>query len=260
MEWGTVSIARLIGMLFTFIVSVGLPILVAVILRRKMKAKTSAFFVGCGIFIGFALISEQIMHTLVLIFLGEILLSNVVLYGLYGGLAAALFEETGRYFAMRLGRKTWNEADMLMYGVGHGGAEAIIVVGIGSISNFISSIMINNGSIQKTFSVIDPTLQEVTFDQLSALWQTPAIEFYLGGIERILALLLQICLSVLVYQSVKTGRKLDFAKAFFLHAAVNFLIVVSASVIPAWAVELELLVVVLAIAKYVSKTYHVDTV
>ena len=47
---------------------------------------------------------EQLMHSLVLLKMGPVskaLSENLWLYALYGGLAAGLFEETGRYLTMR---------------------------------------------------------------------------------------------------------------------------------------------------------------
>ena len=46
------------------------------------------------------------------------------LYAVYGGLMAALFEETGRYSAMRFLVKPMDFPNAFMYGAGHGGVEA----------------------------------------------------------------------------------------------------------------------------------------
>ena len=260
MEWGTVSTASIIGMLFTLLVSVGLPIILMILLRIKTRARISTFFIGCGIFIGFALILEQILHKIVLTAAGSILQSNIFLYGLYGGLAAALFEEAGRFIAMKFCmKKSLDKGNALMYGVGHGGVEAFLVVGLTSINNLLISIMINSGAIQLTMSQLEPSLQETTYEQLKALWQLPAYQFYLGGVERILAIILQICLSVFVYQAVKTGKKKFLAGAFLLHFIVDFLTVVAAGLgLPVWAVELEVLVVVAVIAGFTVKLYQTD--
>ena len=61
-EWGTVSIASMLGMMITLIIAVGLPVILLTLVYKKTKAKISSFFIGCGIFVLFALILEQIMH------------------------------------------------------------------------------------------------------------------------------------------------------------------------------------------------------
>ncbi len=73
---------------------------------------------------------------------GEALTGSVILYAVYGGLMAALFEETGRYIAMRFLVKPMDFPNAFMYGAGHGGVEAMLLCGVASISN-IASVMIN---------------------------------------------------------------------------------------------------------------------
>lgn len=260
MEWGTVSTASIVGIIFTLAVSVGLPVILAILVRIKTRARISVFFIGCGIFVGFALILEQILHVIVLTATGSLLQRNIFLYGLYGGLAAALFEETGRFIAMKFCmKKCLDKGNALMYGVGHGGVEAIIIAGLTSINNLIYSIMINSGSIRQTMSLLEPSVQDALYSQIQALWQLPAYQFYLGGVERILAIVLQICLSVFVYKSVKTGNKKFWAGAFLLHFIVDFITVVTAGLgLPTWAVELEVLVMVAVVASFTVKLYKAD--
>ena len=72
---------------------------------------------------------------------------NLWLYALYGGLAAGLFEETGRYLTMRfLMKGKWTRENALMYGAGHGGLEAVLILGMASVNNLLYSVMINTGS------------------------------------------------------------------------------------------------------------------
>lgn len=257
MIWGTVSGASMAGMVISLLLSVGLPIFLCIFIYKKTKAWVPAFFIGCGIFIGFAMILEQICHAIVLMLTGSVLQDNIWLYGLYGGLAAALFEETGRWIAMKFClKKHLTRESALMYGAGHGGIEAFLILGMSSMSNLITAAMINGGLMEKTMSALEPAQQELSYHQLSVLWTTPAYQFYLAPVERISAIALQIALSILVYSAVKTGRKLHLAAAFGLHFAVDFLTVVCASEVPAWALELGLLVVVAGICVVVYRQVY----
>lgn len=259
MEWGTISAASIIGILFSVIVSIGLPIALGIVVYKKTHARISACFIGAGIFVVFALILEQILHVIILA-VNPTLQSRTVLFGLYAALAAALFEETGRFVAMKFFmKKSLNKGDALMYGVGHGGVEAILLVGLTYVNNLIISIMINTGSIQLTMSQMEPALQETTYQQLQALWQTPAYHFYMAGVERISAIVLQICLSVLVYKCVKTGQKKFLAGAFLLHFIVDFVTVITAGFgLPVWAVEIEVVVIVVIVVWGVARIYRKD--
>ena len=259
MEWGTISAASIIGMLFSLIISIGLPITLGIVVYKKTHARISACFIGAGIFVVFALILEQILHVIILA-VNPTLQSQTVLFGLYAALAAALFEETGRLVAMKFFmKKSLDKGDALMYGVGHGGVEAILLVGRTYVNNLIISIMINTGGIQLTMSQMEPALQETTYQQLQALWQTPAYHFYMAGVERISAIVLQICLSVLVYKCVKTGQKKFIAGAFLLHFIVDFVTVVTAGYgLPMWAVEIEVIVIMAIVAWGVARIYKED--
>ena len=260
MEWGTVSAASMAGMVFTLLVSVGLPVVLGIMIYKKTHARVSSCFIGAGIFVVFALILEQILHAVVLGFTGTVIRDNIFLYALYGGLAAALFEEMGRLVAMKYCmKKNLDKGNALMYGVGHGGAESILIVGLVYVNNLITSVMINTGGIQLTMAQLDPALQEASYQQLQQLWRLPAYGFYLAGVERVSAVVLQICFSVLVYKSVKTRQKKSFAGAFLLHFLVDFVTVVTAgNGVPSWAVELEVAVMTAVIAFGVAKIYRHD--
>ena len=250
MIWGTVSGASMVGMVISLLLSVGLPIFLGIFIYKKTKAWVPAFFIGCGFFVGFAMILVT----------GDVIRDNIWLYAIYGGLAAALFEECGRWIAMKFClKKHLTLENALMYGAGHGGIEAFLILGMSSMSNLLTAAMINGGLMEKTMTALEPAQQEVTYHQLSVLWTTPAYQFYLAPVERISAIALQIALSILVYSAVKTGRKLHLAAAFGLHFTVDFLTVVCASTIPTWALELGLLMVVAVICVAVYKLAYVSS-
>ena len=247
MIWGTVSGASMVGMVISLLLSVGLPIFLCIFIYKKTKAWVPAFL-------------EQICHAIVLTVTGSVIRDNLWLYAIYGGLAAALFEECGRWIAMKFClKKHLTRENALMYGAGHGGIEAFLILGMSSMSNLLTAAMINGGLMEKTMTALEPAQQEVTYHQLSVLWTTPAYQFYLAPVERISAIALQIALSILVYSAVKTGRKLQLAAAFGLHFAVDFLTVVCASTIPTWALELGLLMVVAVICVAVYKLAYVSS-
>ncbi len=251
MEWGTVSMASMAGMVFSLIVSMGLPVVLAVLFSRKFKGQLITIFVGAGTFIFFAMILEQLLHAVVLSAAGTALTSNIFLYALYGGLAAALFEETGRYIAMRFFMKNnLNRANALMYGVGHGGVEAIMLMGMVSVNNLVTSTMINSGSINAAMAQLDAATAQLTYEQLTALWQTPAFMFYMGGVERVSALVLQIGLSLFMFRAVRNGRRNCLLLAFGVHFLVDFLTVIASDFLPTLAVEMALVVISAAVIWY----------
>ncbi|MDD3252132.1 MAG: YhfC family glutamic-type intramembrane protease [Lachnospiraceae bacterium] len=227
-----VPMGNIAGIVFSLIVAWGLPTALCVVLYRKLKASLPAFFLGCATFFLFALVLEQLLHTLVIFKLGpvsEALKNNIWLYALYGGLAAGVFEETGRYLAMRFFlKKNLTKENALMYGAGHGGMEAILILGIPSINNLVSSILLNSGGFVSALAE-DANAQQV-MESLMPLGTLPAWQFFLGGAERIIAVALHLALSLLVYRAVKEpAKKGFFVLAILLHAAVDAMVVLIAN-------------------------------
>lgn len=264
MNFQTVPIMSIIGMIFSLIISIGLPIvlLIVALKKNKGKAKISSFFIGCGTFILFAMILEQLFHFIVLSLTGgvsdSVIKSDPLLLGLYGALVAALFEETGRFLAMKfVMKKNLTKENALTYGIGHGGIEAIIVVGLLNINNLVLSLMINSGAIEKLIAETPGISASVI--GADALLTTQSLDFFMGGIERITAVILHICLSVFVYYAVKHRKPAYLLLAYALHTAVNFIAVIAANALPVLIVEAILLGEVLIVAYFAIKLYRKDS-
>ena len=232
----TVPTASVVLIIVVLVLAFAIPILLAVWLHRKKGAHAVPFFVGCAVFLVFALVLESLMHQLVLNVspAGPVIMGNIWLYALYGGLAAGVFEETGRFVAMKwlLKKHRANDANALMYGAGHGGFECMMILGLTMVNNLIYSLLINSGGVEALYSLLattpgmDPALMETAKAQLDsavvALTTTPAWIFPLGLVERIFAITLQLSFSVLVWFAVKTpGKGWLFPLAIVLHAVVD---------------------------------------
>lgn len=252
----TVSTASMAGMVFTLVLSIGVPVAALIFFKKKTGGKISSALLGSAIFIIFALLLESILHAAVVGAFGEAITGNPWMYALYGGLAAGLFEETGRLLAMRFMMKnSLTKENALLYGVGHGGAEAIVIGGLTYISNIALAILINQQGVAALLATVEESLQDQALTQLSALWTTPAYSFYLGGVERLAAFVLQICLSLLVYRAVREGKVSLFLLAVALHFLVDAGSVLLSGVAPAIAVEAVLVIVACAFALWTFSWY-----
>lgn len=219
-----VSTMTQVGIYFSLIVAVGLPIVLAVLARKKLHSKIWPLFVGAAVFVLFALVLEQAIHMQVLKgAAGEKIMGSAVLYGLYGGLMAALFEEGGRYLAMRfVMRRSLNKENAIMYGVGHGGIEAILLVGVSYISNLAIIALINTGNAAQLFDGVDAATAQTMYQQLEPLWAGSPYIFFVAGIERVGAIAIHICCSYFVYRAIDDGDWAFFALAFGAHFVVDF--------------------------------------
>lgn len=254
---GEVSTVAIAGIIFSAVISIGLPVALLITVKVKLHTRIADAGIGAITFVLSALVLEQILHGVMLNLLGETLTGNIWLYAVYGGLAAGLFEETGRFIAMKSWmKKRLSKESSIMYGVGHGGIEAMLIVGFTSISNLITAFMINSGQIESAFSGIEDGVgKETAIQGLSVLWTTPGYQFFLAGVERISAIALHICLSYLVYRAVKYGMKKFYFLAVGLHFFVDALTILLSNAVSIVTLEVILLVVVAALALAVWKMY-----
>lgn len=264
MELQMVPAASIVGMVFSLVISFALPIGLLVYAKKKLGAKIAPFFIGCGVFCVMVLVLESAAHQLVFHLTGNLITGNLPLYALYAGFMAALFEETGRAIAMKFFVKPLNFSNAFMYGVGHGGFEAMTLVGLASISNIASSVMINNGAMAASLATLDAQTAASTMASLSALWTTPSLTFFAGGVERILAVALHMSLSLLVFCAVKNHSKKELLQAYGLHFIVDAVSVLLSASVPIWVVELAVAVMtsaaVLAAKRACAKDAKQETV
>jgi len=237
------------AIIFTFLITTAVPLGVMLLLRRRSGAWT-AFLTGAGTFIVFALILEPLLHNLVLRSgIGTAIQNNIWLYGLYGGLAAGIFEETGRFiafrFVLRNRRDRRDRTTALSCGIGHGGMEAFLLVGLTMASNLILGL---------TYSGVETPPPEIAA-ALETLFTVPAVHFLWSGFERLTAMALHMSLSVLVFASVRTERRWLFPAAVLAHAAVDFAAVTANASLPIAATEGLVLLVTVPVAVLAVWTY-----
>lgn len=221
-----VPVSSLIMMAVDAVLGIAVPVCLAVWLVRKYRARLSTILIGAGTFIVFALVLESIMHQLVLKGPnGPAIMGNTLLFAVYGGLAAGVFEETGRFLSMKflLKKEPSTALPGIAYGIGHGGAEMLIIFGITMISNLVVSALINAGLSGILFAKVPEDAAAQLQAQLNQLQTVGAGTLLIGLWERISALVLHLGLSMLVWVAVRKGGKWLwlFPAAVALHAIVD---------------------------------------
>lgn len=221
-----VPVSSLILMAVGAVLGIAVPVCLAVWLMRKYRARLSTILIGAGTFIVFALVLESIMHQLVLKGPnGPTIMGNTLLFAVYGGLAAGVFEETGRFLSMKflLKKEPSTALPGIAYGIGHGGAEMLIIFGITMISNLVVSALINAGLSGILFAKVPEDAAAQLQAQLNQLQTVGAGTLLIGLWERISALVLHLGLSMLVWVAVRKGGKWLwlFPAAVALHAIVD---------------------------------------
>ena len=236
-----VPTGNLIMMAVNALLGVAIPVFLCWWAVKKHQAKLSTILIGAGTFVVFALVLESIVHQIVLKGpSGAVIQGKTLYYALYGGLMAGLFEETGRFLAMKflLKKEPTETKPGVSYGLGHGGVEMAIIFGLSMISTLTMAIMVNLGQT-------DTLLSSAPAEEL----QTTGAGTYLIGLwERFSAITLHMGLSILVWAAVRKGGKWLwlFPAAIGLHALVDGLAVILSK--SAGMVTVELIIMALAIA------------
>ena len=183
----------MLGISFTLLVSIVLPFVlfsIAIYKRRWLP-----FILGVLAFS----ISQLLIRVPLLEYLDDHNASYLfftalhpVAYALFLGATAAIVEEGARFLAMWYFMKQRDWKAGLLFGAGHGGIEALWIVGIPIISLLLSpSDFVTEGL------------------------------FWASGLERIFAMLIHIGLSILVLQSVVHKKWRYLLIALVIHAVVD---------------------------------------
>lgn len=234
--------------------SIILPIMLLIIWKFKSRYDVKPFVIGAICFFVSALVIESFVHSLVLGIdspVSRAINNSVFLYVLYGCLAAGIFEETGRLIGFKYLLKHDNKKEAsIMYGIGHGGIEAIMLVGVTFVLYW---------AIMKGFIKVDATTEMQLKPILSSL---TTFQCLMSMIERTYAVFFHIALSIIVFISVHENKKSLFFLAILLHALLNIPAalyqrnILGLLTVEMMGIILTILVVILAINLY--KSYKND--
>lgn len=208
------SASIIIYLLINIIISFGIPIGALVYFIRKKNRCVKPYFIGMLVFF----ISQMILRIP--------LLNNViskmdwymemstfypVIVMIFLGLTAGVFEEVGRYLGFKIALKNnrrW--IDGIAFGIGHGGIEAMLLLGMASLQNLFIVISKGNESVLNILYSNGPYI-------------------LLGGLERIFAIMLHIGLTMIVLYGINKNKIRYLFLAIILHGLVDFIVVLLSS-------------------------------
>ncbi len=200
-----------------------IPVGAAVIFKLKNRETwLPSVFIGAGTFFVFAMILEQLLHAAMI----PIVSGSAVLMSVYGALAAGIFEETGRFVAYKtLMKRHYSTKNALYMGIGHGGCEALLLVGVNFISYAVIALTVNVLGIDRFIQMStagNAEIAETIRTQLDSIAGIGAITVVQAIYERIIAMTFHICMSAVVYKAVsQRGKIWLYPLAVALHALLD---------------------------------------
>ncbi|MFD6509009.1 YhfC family glutamic-type intramembrane protease [Bacillus sp. NPDC060175] len=214
------------GLVFTAFISIGLPLVA--LLYAFWKKRYIPYMLGVLAFV----VSQVLIRIPILKYLGEnstafamFSAMQPVLFAVALSLSAGIFEEIARFIAMRYFMKQRDWQSGFLFGAGHGGIEAVLIVGIPVVSFLLTQTVIQGSE-----------------------------NYYIGGIERIFAMVLHVGLSFIVLQAVVQKKFRFVIIAILIHGAVNTLAGIIPLYVPAnsaiFVVEVTLAICALLVFSY----------
>ena len=266
-EFATVGREQFIALGLGVLLAVIIPIAIALIWKFWKHEKFTTILVGAATFVLFALILEKTIQN-ALVFpttmglpdhaASQFINARPILWALVLGLFPGVFEETGRFMAFKtVLRNRRNRETSISYGIGHGGIEVILVLGINYIVYIVYAVMINTGTFQ---GIIDQVAEQAPFQEeaIRALADQLAVfsfaDIGTGMFERVFAFLFHVGASILVFYAARDkGRLWLYPLAILLHTALDSLAGLNmAKVVQLSAPVLEAIVVALGLLTFLG--------
>lgn len=198
--------------ILTFIVSMLLPpvFLVVYALRNKKQGIWNAWLLGAAGFF----VPQMLIRLPILDMLGAntgflaFTQAHPVLYALGLAFTAGLFELAGRLAAAMLLRKKLTYRRSLAAGLGHGGIEAMLIVGMTYINNLFFLYLIQTGGFDAFVAQTAAAGADVSYLKTipGILAATPPAMYLLAGVERLLTMTCHAAMSMIVCYSVHRKR------------------------------------------------------
>ena len=216
MEFGTVSTSSMLFMLLTAVLGIALPLITAIIWCKKKHEPFTTVLIGAATFLLFAIVIEKPLQALVISLdspVSQFVNARPVLWGIIVGLFPGVFEETGRFVAFKtVLRKRKQRETGLSHGIGHGGFEALFILGITYIEYFVFAIMLNQGSfVELMIEPVKDTLTPEVVKQITGIVEQittfSVATMGVALVDRLIAVLYHIGASIMVFYAVKDKKK-----------------------------------------------------
>jgi len=218
------------GFVIATAVSIGFvivyPVALAIVAHRRLRVVWRYVGYGAIVFFVFQLVTRVPAVQLIQAAIGpQLEMSSVLTWTwlLVLALSAGVFEEVGRYVGYRLFMrgedKTWSKA--VMFGIGHGGLESVLLVGGLMMLALISLWAAANGGLNQ----LPDDQRAAATQQLQTLNAQPGWVALFGAWERLWTVPIQVAFSVIVLQVFRRGKLVWLLWAILGHALVDLVAV-----------------------------------
>ncbi|MFA5014229.1 MAG: YhfC family glutamic-type intramembrane protease [Actinomycetota bacterium] len=197
-----------ISYIISILIEIGVPVILAFYMWKKYKVSWALFFLGMLLFL--VSLCRIPLNNIFSLYIGRNFTGvlAVILAGLFVSFTAGIFEEGVRALAFGLIIKSRSYEKAVIYGIGHGGGgESMIFVGISVMISFI------------VYRLFPGSLPAGLLHEVAGIaWYMPLV----GALERILAIAIQISLSVLVMYAFLKKKYYFILISILYHMMIDF--------------------------------------
>ena len=234
------------ALIITVILMAAIPVLFFILWRRKHPRRTriSWLLAGMAGFLVSARVLELGVHYFCIIRdnpVSRLINGNTAAFVLYGTVMAGVFEECGRHLILKyIMKKNRTRENAVLYGIGHGGIEILAVVLPLIITYLTIAVLFSSGNTETALSTLKIT-EETAKTALPSVQAAAAFDYAqmaMNVLERLIAMLFHIGLTVIVFYGVISGKKACLPLAVLLHMLGDtFPALYQRGLLPLWAVE-----------------------
>ena len=256
--------SAVVSLTITVILMIAIPVCFFICWRRKHREQTkiSWLIAGAAGFVISARMLEVGVHYLCIVAdnpVSRFINGNTAAFVIYGITMAGIFEECGRLIILKyILKKDRTRENAVIYGIGHGGIEILTVLLPAMILYLAIAVMFSQGETEAALKTLNIT-EETATAALPSVQAAAAFDYSMMAMnvmERLLAMLIHIGLTVIVYYGVVNAKKLCLPAAILLHMlADTFPALYQRGILPLWAVEIWIVFCTLMIMLIAAKLY-----
>ena len=234
------------SLIITVVLMIAIPLCFFIYWRREHKTQTNISWLIAGAvgFIVSARVLELGVHYFCIIAdnpVSRFINGSTAAYVLYGSFMAGVFEECGRHIVLKyIMKKNRTRENAVLYGIGHGGIEVLAILLPTMITYLVIAVLFSQGDVEYALSSLKIT-EETAAAALPPIQAAAAFDYAMMAmnvIERLLAMLLHIGLTVIVYYGVINEKKAYLPMAVLLHMLMDtFPALYQRGAVPLWSVE-----------------------
>ena len=256
--------SAVVSLTITVILMIAIPVCFFICWRRKHREQTkiSWLIAGAAGFVISARMLEVGVHYFCIVAdnpVSRFINGNAAAFVLYGITMAGIFEECGRLIILKyILKKDRTRENAVIYGIGHGGIEILTVLLPAMILYLAIAVMFSQGETEAALKTLNIT-EETATAALPSVQAAAAFDYAMMAMnvmERLLAMLIHIGLTIVVYYGVVNAKKLCLPAAILLHMlADTFPALYQRGILPLWAVEIWIAFWTLMIMLIAAKLY-----